>query len=315
MNEQLGSHDGAIGVEPDSTRSGFFGSADGTRLYYEAQMPEARPRACVLIIHGYGEHSGRYQALKTHLADEGFSALAFDYRGHGKSAGRRGHCRSFDDFLRDLDSACALARGIAGDVPLVLLAHSHGGLVALRWLCEQGSLQDQVDAAVLSSPYLGPGFHLTKLESIALAVFSRVLPGLAFDNRIEAEQLTHDAELIAAHKRDALVHGVATARWFNESRLAQSLVSQCVGELAIPTLWLIGLADSIADPAVGLRIYERAGGPKSLRLYDGFYHELFNEVDRGRVISDVTDWLEARYPLVSPPVPSPPGPSPLEGEG
>lgn len=249
----------------------------------------------MLIVHGYADHAGRYRVLGDHLATEGFAVFAFDYRGHGRSAGKRGYCRRFAEFLEDLECALSEAATIAVGLPLVLLAQSHGALVALRWLCDPDRAQG-VDAAVLSSPYLGPMYRLNWLESLALTVSSRLIPGLTFDNRLRAEELTHDAEMVAAHERDSLVHHVATARWLTESKLAQEQVASLVGRLAVPTLWLIGQADPIADPAVGLRIYERAGGAKDLRVYEGFFHEPLNEVGRDRVVSDVTGWLDARYP-------------------
>jgi len=278
-------------------RTGFLESTDATRLSYEAQAPDGRARACVVIVHGYADHSGRYQGLGSHLVGEGFAVFAFDYRGHGRSTGKRGYCRGFNDFLCDLECALSEAVTIASGSPLVVLAQSHGALIALRWLCEGDRAGGAVDAAVLSSPYLGPTFRLTWLESLALTVSSRLVPGLTFGNRLRAEQLTHDAEMVAAHKRDPLVHHVATVRWLTESRRAQQQVASCVDRLAVPTLWLIGQSDPIADPAVNLELYERAGGDKELRLYDGFYHEPFSEVGRERVVADVLGWLAARYPL------------------
>lgn len=283
-------------VTDQFVRSGFFESTDGTRLYYEAQEPEGRPRACVVIVHGYDDHAGRYQSLGRHLASEGFCAFAFDYRGHGKAAGKRGHCVRFEDFLDDLECALSVAKAISDHLPVVLLAQSHGALIALRWLCEPDRARGRVDAAVLSSPYLGPAFSVSWFESLALMASSHLLPGLTFSNRLRAEQLTHDAEMIATRKRDSLIHHVATARWFTESRRAQHEVASRLDQLAIPTLWLIGGADLIADSDVGLQRYESAGGEKDLRRYEGFYHELFNEVGGERVVSDLTDWLHARYP-------------------
>ena len=276
-------------------QSGFFESRDGTRLYYEAQKPEGPASACVVIVHGYDDHAGRYQSLGQQLVNEGFSVFAFDYRGHGRAAGRRGYCGRFEDFLDDLESALSVARDVAGPGPVVLLAQSNGGLIALRWLSERSRTAGSVDAAVFSSPYLGPAFRVSWFESLALVVCSRFLPTLTFNNRLEPENLTHDAQMIASRKQDPLLHGIATARWCTESRRAQRELAGRIGLLALPTLWLIGDADRIADPDISLQRYEDAGGAKDLRVYAGFYHELFNELGREQVNADVMAWLNARY--------------------
>jgi alpha-beta hydrolase superfamily lysophospholipase len=283
------------GARSADNQSGFFESRDGTRLYYEAQKPQGPASACVVIVHGYDDHAGRYQSLGRLLANELFSVFAFDYRGHGRAAGRRGYCRRFEDFLDDLESALSVAKDMAGPVPVVLMAQSNGALIALRWLSERGRRAGLVDAAVFCSPYLGPRFRVGWFESLALILCSRFLPALTFSNRLKPEDLTHDTEMMASRKRDSLLHGIATARWCTESNRAQRQVADRIALLAVPSLWLIGDADRVADPDISLQRYARAGGAKELRVYAGFYHELFNELGRERVNADALAWLNARY--------------------
>jgi alpha-beta hydrolase superfamily lysophospholipase len=312
------------------TATGFFASADGTQLYYEYFCPASDPIARVVIVHGYDDHAGRYRDLALRLADEGFSAMAFDYRGHGRAAGRRGHCVRFHEYLADLEAAVGQTPSVdrangqpveagAGDGPtathpMVILAHSHGALIALHWLCQDwpkatNDNQDAatagspaslvggtaVDAAVLSSPYLGPGFHLAWYEKLALALASPVVPTLTVPNRLQPQDMTHDPHRLAAREPDPLVHGVATVRWCTESARAQHELAGLIERLAVPSLWLVGGADRVADPATTLSRYEAVRAEKELHVYDQLYHELFNEVERERVIADLLAWLRARY--------------------
>lgn len=280
-------------------RSGFFDAFDGMKLYAEWHAPEGTPRAGAVIAHGFADHGGRYAEVGRRLAAAGFAAMAFDYRGHGQAGGRRGHCDRFEEYLADLDRAHGRVKAAVGDRPIVLVAHSHGGLMALR------SLTDPVRptrfaAAVLSSPFLGVAMKVPSWKAIVGRGMSRIWPRLAMPHGIDVNHLTHDREVVGASERDRYRHGVATARWFTEMQSAQAWVEQYAARLTIPTLWLVAGADRLVDVAASRRVFEKAGGDKTMSVYDGFYHEVFNELGRETVFRDMESWLSARFPVAQP---------------
>ncbi len=286
---------------------GFFPSLDGLRLPYTWFSPEEPARAGLAIVHGYDDYGARYAEIAQRLASLGFAAVTFDYRGHGRAPGQRGHCDRFLDYVADLEGACRLVAERLPGAPIGIVAHSHGGLIALRLLCNAerpGGLPlplgegwgEGVQAAVLSSPYLGMALRTPGWKLLLARATSRILPRLTMDNGLDAAQTTHDPEILAARGHDPLFHHVATARWFTEARAAQAFVAAHAERLAVPTLWLLAGADQIADVQVTRAVFRRAGGDKQLKTYDGYYHELFHEVGRQQVFTDVESWLTARFP-------------------
>jgi lysophospholipase len=274
--------------------SGPFPSRDGTRLYGEWHHPTGTPRGVALVLHGYADHGGRYVEVSQKLAGLGLAALAMDYRGHGRADGKRGHCSSFVEYLDDLDAALARVRAAVPNGPLLLVSHSHGALVALRALCDP-TRTPKIDAVALSSPFLGIGMPVPQAKIIAGKIVSRIIPSLALPNGLRVEDFTHDEDIKRATLADNLRHSVATARWFTEASAAQEYVQANVGRLAVPSLWLVGGADPVVSVEATKRAYANAGGDKQIRLYEGYFHEIFNEIGRANVFNDLTQWISSRF--------------------
>ena len=273
--------------------SGPFPSRDGTRLYGEWHHPTGTPRGAALVVHGYADHGGRYVEVAQKLTGLGLAALAIDYRGHGRADGQRGHCQSFVEFLDDLDSAVARVRAAVPNGPLLLVSHSHGGLVSLRALTDLARVP-KVDGVVLSSPFLGFP-PVPQVKAVAGKIASKLYPSLSIPNGLSVDGLTHDEDIKRISRADGLRHDVATARWFTEAAAAQEFVLRFADRLAIPSLWLVAAADPIVDVAATRRVFERAGGEKQLKLYEGYFHEIFNEVGRANVFSDLTRWISSKF--------------------
>lgn len=281
------------------TEPAAFDAPDGLKLHAHWQPAPAAPlRGGALIVHGYADHGGRYAEVAGRLTALGFKTMAFDYRGHGRAGGKRGHCDRFEEYLGDLDRALALLAQAVGGKPILLLAHSHGGLISLRALCDPGRPLHGVRAAVLSSPFLGIGMKVSGAKILAAKVASRLVPKLSMPNGIDVDVLTHDAQILAVAKQDGLRHAVATSRWFTEMQTAQAYVDTTAGRIGIPTLWLVGTQDRLASTAAMQRVHDRAGGDKTLCVYDGFYHEVMNETGRARVFADIERWITPRFPPV-----------------
>jgi alpha-beta hydrolase superfamily lysophospholipase len=271
-------------IAPSSTRT-----VGG--LYTESFAPAGTPRGVVLINHGYAEHCGRYHEVAHVIVNAGWAAFSYDVRGHGKSPGERGYIERFAIYLEDLAAMQDAARALAAaDAPLVLLGHSHGGLIALRALADDRP--PRVTAAILSSPFLALRLAVPRFQLLLARIASRLAPKLAQPNALRVEDLTQDKAKQAERLADKLCFDVATARWFTEAAAAQDHVFAHASRIALPTTWLVGGDDPIADPARSQAVAAKIPGAKYHHLA-GMRHEVLNEIDRGKVFSELTQALAA----------------------
>lgn len=255
-------------------------------LHAEQFVPPGTPRGVVVVTHGYAEHCGRYHELAHVLVNAGWAAVSYDVRGHGQSPGVRGFIDRFELYLDDLTAVIAHARTLVpANAPVVLLGHSHGSLITLRALA--GDRPPAVQAAIVSSPFLGLKLAVPAHKKVLARVASKVAPKLAQPNALRVEDLTSDPEKQAARRADKLCFDVATARWFTEAAAAQAYVATHASRIAVPTTWLVAADDAIADPTQSRAI---AGAMKQATYHDlrGLRHEVFNERERAQVFAHVT---------------------------
>ena len=271
---------------------GFLNSADHLRLYWQRYTPPAA-RATVAVLHGAGDHSGRYPGITAALVRAGFQVALVDFRGHGQSDGRRWHVDSFADYLADLDAFVAKLSldGVAGD-QLFALAHSQGALIATLWGLSRGR---HVSGFVLTSPY----FRLAKrppLPKLMVATLAgKVLPWLPVSADLRIEDLTSDADHQRWTEQDPLYGRVTTPRWFSESTRAQREVMRRAAEWRQPLLVLAAGADRLADTASARAFVEAAQAEdKRFLVYEGFRHEILNESAREGPIGEAVAWLSHR---------------------
>jgi alpha-beta hydrolase superfamily lysophospholipase len=276
-------------------KPGSLTGAGGVELHYEYLAREGNvPRAGLVLAHGYTDHAGRYERLLGQLTREGYGVLAFDFRGHGRSGGRRGHCHGFGEYLSDLEQALLHLRSLLPRGPIGIIAQSYGALVSLSLLADPLRANLGVKAAVLGSPFLGLAMPTSPMKKVLARIASRLVPSLTLKNGLDGHVLGHDPEAARAYDTDPLVHRVATARWFTETEAAHQAIHRNVGSVRVPTLWLIPTDDRLADSTVSLALFERAGGEKQLIEYSGMGHELWNEPRRDEVFSDVAGWLRTQ---------------------
>jgi alpha-beta hydrolase superfamily lysophospholipase len=259
-------------------------------LYTETFLPSGVPAGVVLINHGYAEHCGRYHEVAHVIVNAGWAALSYDVRGHGKSPGERGYIDRFATYLADFSAMLAAARKLASAAPLVLLGHSHGSLITLRALVDDHP--PQVTAAVVSSPFLGLKLAVPGYKRVLASVASRIAPKLSQPNALRVEDLTSDKQKQAERLGDKLCFDIATSRWFTEAAAAQDYVFEHAARIKLPTIWLVGHDDPIADPARSKAVASKIAGATYHDLV-GMKHEVFNEVERGRVFSELTKVLAA----------------------
>jgi alpha-beta hydrolase superfamily lysophospholipase len=247
------------------------------------------------IIHGYGEHAGRYAHVADALNARGISVVSADLRGHGRSSGGRGFVERFDEYHLDAQQILDAAKARAGGRPVALLGHSMGGLVLTHWMLAGGA--SGTVGTVLSSPYLGLALAVNPVKIALGRVMSRIVPTLGLPSGLKGADVTRDPALAAVYDSDPLNNKNATARWFTEATRAQQQVLARAGELKGPMLLMYGGADRVASADATDRFAASLRGADitSERLA-GHFHELVNEPPevRSRVLERISAWLLER---------------------
>ncbi len=272
-----------------------FTASDGENLAaYRWPLAEGRPwRGTVLLVHGLGEHAGRYHHVAERLNGWGFAVRAYDHYGHGRSAGPRGGLNHDMRLLDDLADMVESARAHTPEgLPLVLLGHSMGGLLAARFVAMH---LRAVDALVLSSPALDPG--LNAVQKLLLATLPRLAPNLRVGNGLDARYISHDPAVVAAYQNDPLCHDRISARLARFIADGGPATVARAAHWRVPTLLMWAGADRLVNPA-GSRAFA-AAAPDSVvqsRCFEGLYHELFNEQDAAPVFDVLQRWLDRHVP-------------------
>jgi alpha-beta hydrolase superfamily lysophospholipase len=227
------------------------------------------------------------------MAAVGFSSYAFDLRGHGRSEGRRGHVRSFGVYLQDVDRFRREVEVFTpSGLPLFLLGHSMGGLIALRYL---EGYRTQLTGAIISAPWLATAMPVPRWKATAAAALARVLPSLPLGNGLKPEHLSHDRRVVDDYRADPLVHDRITPRLFLEASAAMGLVLQHADRVTAPLLFLVPESDRIVDAQRSLQFARQLPAHlTTIRTYAGMYHEILNEVDAHLVVRDIRHWIAAR---------------------
>ena len=261
--------------------------------------PVGPARGTVLVVHGLGEHGGRYAHVAARLAGQGWAVAGYDQRGHGLSTGPRGGLAADDSLLADLGSVIEHQRR-AMPGPLMLLGHSMGALVAGRYVAEALSPTlapwwQPVDGLVMSSPAIDPG--MSRTQKLLLALAAPVAPGLALSNGLKPEWVCSDPAVVRAYVADPLVHDRVTPRLVRFIVAAGGLVLACAPRWTTPTLLLYAGADRCVAPR-GSDAFA-AAAPQTVVLaqrYPDMAHEIFNEPGQDRVLSDLVAWLSTQAP-------------------
>jgi len=273
---------------------GWFESGDGTRLLWRRRQPDGDPRANLLFVHGLAEHSGRYLHVLERFSAAGYDCWAFDYRCHGESPGLRVHVDRFDEFVGDVAAAHRMVRDRAPRGPLVLVGHSQGGLLVLRYVVTH---PEGTDGIIISSPFLG--MHPDSKPPAALQMVANIVSTfsskLMFSKVADPSFLSRTPGVAEAYVADPLVSSTVSARWFTEIMRAQLDIRERAANLAVPALIMQSGDDRLVDPAV-TRAWA-AATPAGLVEYvewPGLYHEMFNEPEQEQVFERMEDWLEKR---------------------
>jgi alpha-beta hydrolase superfamily lysophospholipase len=268
---------------------GTFPGDGGTPLYYQCWLPQTTTRAVLAVVHGFFEHSGRYENLANWLVPRGYAVFALDQRGHGRSPGKRGQLDSLDQVHGDIRGFLALAHAEVPDVPLFLFGHSQGGLLVLNYVLHDPS---GVRGVVTSSPCLRQRLIPQALIPV-IKVLSRVAPWLSVQYRLDPAALTHDPAVVEAYESDPLVHGRGRPRTAAMLFAAADWTMAHAHDLRVPCLILHGADDKLCAPEAAAEFCGRVPLTDKTRIeYPGFYHEVLNEIGKERVLADMEAWLD-----------------------
>jgi alpha-beta hydrolase superfamily lysophospholipase len=271
---------------------GNFTDARNTLIYYQAWLPEGNVKAVLLIVHGLGEHSGRYMNVVNHFIPLGYAIYGFDHIGHGKSEGIREFVERFEEFTNTLSIYHNMVKGWQTGKPIFLLGHSLGGLIATDYLLDH---QAEFRGAIISAPTIKVSDNISKATIIlgkTLSVFAPKAGILALD----ATGVSRDSEVVTAYINDPLVfHGKTPARLAVELLKAMIHFTARMDKLILPFIVVQASEDKLVDPDGAQMLYDKASSKdKTIKIYEGMYHEVFNEPGRARVLKDVEIWLAAR---------------------
>jgi alpha-beta hydrolase superfamily lysophospholipase len=264
------------------------------RLYTQCWLPDEDPKAVVVISHGLAEHSGRYHALAERLVARGYAAYAMDHRGHGRSSGARANIQRFAHVVADFDTFAGHAAREHPGLPVFVLGHSMGGAIAFA---SASRLQDSLCGLVLSAPALGVGDTVPPLKLALVRLLSAVAPGVGALT-LPSNSISRDPEVVRAYEADPLVfHKAIPARTLVELLQAMATFPELAVRFHRPVLIQHGRADTLVPLAAAHGVYHAIASPdRTIKLYDGLYHEVYNEPERELVIGELLGWLDARLP-------------------
>ncbi len=275
---------------PDAIQhaTGFF-DAPGYSLFYQqwAAAPGGTP---LIIVHGGGDHSGRHAETAQRLVRAGYTVHALDLPGHGRSPGKRGHIRCFDEYLASVGAFVQkVSDQYSGQKP-ILLGHSLGGLISTFYAVKH---QETIRCLILSSPLWGFNFRVPLWKRILANYLLPVWPSLTMDRpQVGEAVLSHDLQITVLYRSDPLVHPKASVRLYAELQRRFKELPLVLPQLTVPLLVLQAGADRVSSPKAVEQLFPSIGSTqKKLITYDGYYHEVLHEVDKERVFQDLVTWL------------------------
>lgn len=276
----------------NNSSTGHLYSKDHTPLFYRHYAVSGQ-KATILLVHGFGEHSGRYTHVVDQLRKRHFEVYCLDFRGHGRSEGRRGDVEAFARFEEDLDAAIQFvhARMKPGQ-KLFILAHSMGALVTLRLISEKN---ENIAGMVLSAPLFGLNMPIPTWKRVAACVLMKIMPTLGFKSSIKGSQLTTDAAISRAYDNDPLVNKTISLRAFHQ--IEESLKGTDQFSIKPSFFMQVAGSDSVVDSKAAVHWFnnlKKQAADREIKIYPDFLHEIYNESRREESIGDAIRWIEKR---------------------
>ena len=260
----------------------------GHALWSRAWEP-ATVRQELVLLHGFGEHGGRYDALAQRLIAQQIRVVCTDLWGHGRSGGRRGDVERFDAYLDDLEAVVATS-GLVRSARLHLFGHSFGGLLAISL---SRRLPGRWASLALQAPLLKLGFAVPRWKEALGRLMGVALPTLSLGNEVDPAWLSRDPDVGRRYRGDPLAHHRISARAYRSLQGASAAAQRLAGSLAIPTLMLYGTGDRVVSPEACQAFFEGIACEKRLAVFPGAYHELHHESVAEDVVRQITEWVQS----------------------
>ncbi len=262
---------------------------DGLNIFGQEWKPDGKVKAAIALVHGLGEHSGRYSHVAEAFATQGFSLTGFDLRGHGKSDGVRGHAASYEALMSDISQNIELTRQHFPDVPVFLYGHSLGGNLTLYYCLTQ---KPDIKGAIVTSPGLGTAEPVPAIKLFLGKLMYKLAPATQMDNGLDRAGLSRDMDVERTYSADPLVHGKISARWALDMLNNGQYILSHAGEFPLPLLLMVGSKDRlISAPLVRKLAQAIPISNITFREWDGFYHELHNEPEKAQIFETMTNWI------------------------
>jgi alpha-beta hydrolase superfamily lysophospholipase len=270
-------------------RSGWQ-NKDGTKFYVQGWEPDKKPKAVVGLVHGIGEHVGRYAHVGEAFTKAGYALVGFDVRGHGKSGGPRGHIPSYDTLMDDIADFLTLVEKRYPKVPRFLYGHSMGGNQVINFGLRR---KPKLRGVIATSPWLKLPFEPPVVQATLGKLMNRIAPGFTQGTKLDTASLSRDPEVARAYENDPLVHDKVSARLFVDVHGAGSWALEHAAEFPLPLLLMHGTADRLTSAEASHQFAERGGKNITWRAWDGFYHEIHNEPEKAEVLKVMIGWMNA----------------------
>ncbi len=264
-------------------------SNDGIDFYVRGWEPDAKPKAIIALIHGHGEHVGRYENVGNALTSAGYALAGYDSRGHGKSTGPRGHIPSYDSLMDDIGAFVSMLGEKYPGSPLFTYGHSMGGNQVINYALRR---HPKVTGVIATGPWLKLAFEPPAVK-VALGRFmNNIVPSFTQANGLDTTGLSHDPEVVRLYDNDPLGHDKVSARLFVSMYESGLWALDHASKFPLPLLLMHGGADPITSAEASRQFSKKAGKNVTLRIWDGLYHEIHNEPEQAEVFKVMIAWLD-----------------------
>lgn len=266
-------------------------SFDGLEMYGRRWMPDNQAKACIVLVHGLGEHCQRYDHVGAFLAGHDYALIGFDLRGHGQSGGQRGHAPSFEAFMKDIDSMFAQAGEFFPNTPQFIYGHSLGGILTLNYVLRR---KPKLAGAIVTSPGLRTALENQKAKVALARLLGTLLPASGLPSGLDASKISRDPDVVERYRHDPLVHDKITFGMAKSVLEAIGWAFEHAHEFPIPLLLMHGSDDQIAFLSGSQDFAARIPQGCTLKIWQGLYHEPHNEPEKEAVLAYLLAWLEQR---------------------
>ena len=265
-----------------------WNSRDGIELVSLGWKP-ASPKAVVVLIHGHGEHINRYQHVAEALTNAGYAMQAFDLRGHGRSAGNRGHTPSYEHLMNDITDFISDAQKRYPGLPVFLYGHSMGGNQVINYALKTPGI---LKGVIATGPWLKLAFDPPAAQVMVAKLLNGIAPSFSLASGLSQSALSRDLEVVKKYAADPLVHDKISVRLYTSMYGNGLWALEHAADLKIPMLLMHGSADGLTSAAASEEFAKKAGKLVTLRIWEGFYHEIHNEPEKFEVLQTIVTWLD-----------------------